>query len=229
MPKVDIDYSNTIIYKITCKNPNITDVYVGHTTNFVQRKCAHKQNCIKEQCKLYTTIRNNGGWVNWTMEIINFFNCKDHYEARLKEQEYFELLHATLNSIQPMPKPKSKPIKEVKNNETSNLFACECCDYTTGFSKDYTKHLLTSKHQILQNTINNPTSNIVNSKTYLCNCGKQYKHSSSLYAHKTKCAFIHKSDPIPEKEEPTNKELLTMILQSNLDIKQLLIQLVKNP
>ena len=28
MPKVEIDYSNTIIYKITCNDSNITDVYV---------------------------------------------------------------------------------------------------------------------------------------------------------------------------------------------------------
>ena len=50
MPNVEIDYSTTIIYKITCKNPAITDVvYVGHTTNFVQRKHAHKQNCINNK------------------------------------------------------------------------------------------------------------------------------------------------------------------------------------
>ena len=46
MPKTDIDYSNTIIYKITCKDPTVNEVYVGHTTNFVQRKYSHKQNCI---------------------------------------------------------------------------------------------------------------------------------------------------------------------------------------
>ena len=68
MPKIEIDYSNTIIYKITCKDPNITDVYVGHTTNFVQRKHAHKQSCINNKssnhkCKLYEVIRNNGGWM----------------------------------------------------------------------------------------------------------------------------------------------------------------------
>ena len=51
MPKVEIDYSNTIIYKITCKDPSITDVYVGHTTNFVQRKHCHKQSC------------NNNNWI----------------------------------------------------------------------------------------------------------------------------------------------------------------------
>ena len=43
MSKKDIDYSNTIIYKITCKDENVTDVYVGHTINFVQRKHAHWQ------------------------------------------------------------------------------------------------------------------------------------------------------------------------------------------
>ena len=99
MPKIEIDYSNTIIYKITCKDPNILDVYVGHTTNFVQRKHAHKQSCINNKssnhkCKLYEVIRNNGGWINWDMEIIHFCNCADHYEARKKEQEYFELLKA---------------------------------------------------------------------------------------------------------------------------------------
>ena len=59
MTKVNIDYSNTIIYNITCKNITVTDIYVGHTTNFVQRKESHKQNCKNNQCKLYTTIKNN--------------------------------------------------------------------------------------------------------------------------------------------------------------------------
>ena len=107
MPKVEIDYSTTIIYKITCNETNVKDVYVGHTTNFVQRKHAHKQSCINEKspnnkCKLYDVIRNNGGWINWNMEIIHFCNCKNQYEARIKEQEYFVLLNANLNSVEPM-------------------------------------------------------------------------------------------------------------------------------
>ena len=77
MPKTDIDYSNTIIYKITCCDETIKDVYVGHTTNFVQRKHAHKQGCNNPKssnydCKLYNTMRERGGWNNWKMEIINF-------------------------------------------------------------------------------------------------------------------------------------------------------------
>ena len=82
MPKLELDYSNTIIYKIACKDPSITDVYVGHTTNFVQRKQSHKQSCYntKSSCynlKLYKTIRQHGNWSNWEMSIVNFYNCKN--------------------------------------------------------------------------------------------------------------------------------------------------------
>ena len=52
MPKVEIDYSQTIIYKICCKDPNITDIYIGHTSNFIQRKHNHKTNCCNIVVKL---------------------------------------------------------------------------------------------------------------------------------------------------------------------------------
>ena len=89
MPENDIDYSNTIIYKITCKDKTIKDLYVGHTTNFVQRKKCHKISCISKTAinnnyKLYRIIRENGGWENWNMEIVNFFNCKNLMEAKTK-------------------------------------------------------------------------------------------------------------------------------------------------
>jgi GIY-YIG catalytic domain. len=107
MPKIDIDYSNTIIYKIYCKDPLIKDVYVGQTVNFVQRKIAHKLTCnnINSQgynLKLYKTIRQHGNWSNWNMNIVNFYNCKNSFEARQKEQEHFISLGATLNTIEPL-------------------------------------------------------------------------------------------------------------------------------
>jgi hypothetical protein len=150
MPKIDIDYSNTIIYKITCNDVNNKEVYVGHTTNFVQRKYAHKQSCINEKsanykCKLYEVIRNNGGWNNWKMEIINFFNCKNHYEARIKEQEFFVSLNATLNSIEPFPKPKPKPLIEEKKEPLT--FYCDKCNIYCNTLNLLELHNLTKKHK----------------------------------------------------------------------------------
>ena len=215
MTKLEIDYSNTIIYKISCKDSNITDVYVGHTTNFVQRKHSHKQNCINEKSssysfKLYKTIRSNGGWDNWKMEIVDFFNCKDQYEARKKEQEYFELLNSTLNSIEPIPKQKicNKKVKEslfycetcniycattklfeIHNHtkhmtcsDSLNKYYCQQCNYFTSKKTNYTKHLSTNKHKICKYDIYLPEND----------CEKSTKVKENDY--KCKCGKSYKYD-----------------------------------
>jgi hypothetical protein len=101
MPKDDIDYSNTIIYKIYCKNPSVTNIYVGHTTNFTQRKYTHKVCCKNEsnKTKIYDIIRNNGGWENWEMEEIAKYNCKNSAEARKRENEHCINLKVNMNDV----------------------------------------------------------------------------------------------------------------------------------
>jgi hypothetical protein len=170
MPKNEIDYSNTIIYKITCKNTAIKDLYVGHTTNFVQRKHAHKQSCINNkspnhESKLYQAIRKNEGWDNWNMEIINFFNCADHYEARIKEQEYFISLNANLNSIEPLPKPK------IKNNITTpsnQLYFCNTCNINCTTPKIFDNHNKTNKHLKMESELAEKTQ--ISNLKFVCEC-----------------------------------------------------------
>ena len=103
MPKIAIDYANTIIYKIVCNDLTITDCYVGHTTNFVQRRREHKSSCMNEKgrqynWKLYIAIRANGGWLNYSMVEIEKFKCADVNEACAKEREHYEKLNSILNS-----------------------------------------------------------------------------------------------------------------------------------
>ena len=52
-------------------------------------------------------------------------------------------------------------------------------DYSTSRQSHYDRHLQTDKHKILQN----PTTKSFETK-WNCNCGKKYKHSSTLYANK---------------------------------------------
>ena len=48
MPKKEIDYSKCLIYKIQhLENDKL--LYVGHTTNFTQRKYAHNYNTINNK------------------------------------------------------------------------------------------------------------------------------------------------------------------------------------
>ena len=106
MPRLPTNYSNTIIYKLCCNDPSITDVYVGHTTNFTRRKQEHKSFCNNENGKkynvyIYTFIRDNGGWNNWSMIEIEKISCIDTNDAKKNERKYIELLGATLNKQLP--------------------------------------------------------------------------------------------------------------------------------
>ena len=104
MPRKAIDYSNTHFYKIVCKDLNITDCYVGHTTDFIKRKYTHRQACINPNVRfhnldLYKTIRENGDWDNWDMVLISTENISNSLEARKREREYTEELKANLNMV----------------------------------------------------------------------------------------------------------------------------------
>jgi hypothetical protein len=123
MPRLPIDYSKTIIYKIVCNDLNITDVYVGSTTDFIRRKGQHKTVCNNEKSKkynlkVYQSIRQNGGWDNFTMIEIEKYPCNDSNEAHARERYYLELLNSTLNiqiptrNIQEYYKDNKDKIKE---------------------------------------------------------------------------------------------------------------------
>jgi hypothetical protein len=150
MPNVKIDYSNTIFYKIYCKDSNISDLYIGHTTNFVQRKHGHKQSCINPKainhnCKLYKVIRDNSGWDNWNMDIIAFHNCEDLLSAKRYEQQYYKDYKANLNSIEPLPLPKPKENIIIEKKEKQILY-CNVCKIYFGTKKLYDIHNNTKKH-----------------------------------------------------------------------------------
>jgi hypothetical protein len=124
------------IYKICCDDlPDF--VYVGSTKAFRQRKMSHKKDCKNENSskfnlKLYTTIRENGGWDNWRMVIIEDCGEITFTQARIKEEEYRVKLNANLNS-QKCKGNKKEYNKEYRENNKELIlksqqktFICEC-------------------------------------------------------------------------------------------------------
>jgi len=106
MPRKEIDYSNTIMYKIVCNDLNVKDLYVGHTTEFSKRKYKHKYSCNTEahhthNYQVYKIIRANGGWDNWTMVEIEKHPCNDANEARKRERFWLESLKGNINTVIP--------------------------------------------------------------------------------------------------------------------------------
>lgn len=95
--------SNYCIYKIFCKDNNIKDVYVGSTKQLKQRITTHKTtlnnpNNPHNKYKLYTTIRQNGGWENWSHEVLEELDNTSRLDARKREEYWTNLLGATLNT-----------------------------------------------------------------------------------------------------------------------------------
>ena len=102
MPRLPTDYSKTVIYVLKCKDDNVTEEYIGSTTDFTKRKNQHKSDCNNEnrRCynqKNYKFIRENGGWSNWLMIELEKYPCNDKREAEYREEKIRVERNATLN------------------------------------------------------------------------------------------------------------------------------------
>jgi hypothetical protein len=131
-----VNYNNSIIYKLCCKDINVKDIYVGSTTNFTKRKQKHKSDCNNENSKnynfnVYKFIRNNGGWDNWDMVVVERYECNDKLELHKKERDILEQLGATLNMCIP-----NRSIKEYqKEYQKTDKFK----EYQKEYQKEYHK------------------------------------------------------------------------------------------
>jgi predicted GIY-YIG superfamily endonuclease len=91
------------IYKIVCNDVSCLEFYVGSTTCFRKRKYSHKSRCnnpndIRYNSKIYNDIRENGGWDNWRMVILEEMIDTTKIQANIREEHYRLKLCATLNS-----------------------------------------------------------------------------------------------------------------------------------
>lgn len=100
MPRTNVCYKNTVIYKIVCYNSEeCNEIYVGSTTDFTKRKASHKSLCNKgDTSKIYIIIRENGGWNNWRMLEVKKFPCENGNEAHSEEEKVRIELKSTMNT-----------------------------------------------------------------------------------------------------------------------------------
>ena len=116
-------YNKTVFYKIVCKDENIKDLYVGHTTDFKERLRNHKSCCCNPHSKqytyrIYTFIRENGGWDNFKMVIVEERNMNNKKEAEDHERYLINILEANLNSCIPgRNKQESDKQYRIKNKD----------------------------------------------------------------------------------------------------------------
>ena len=114
--------------------------------------------------------------------------------------------------------------------KNAKYFECDTCDFKCSNKNDYSRHLLTRKHEILQNTTE---KNVKNSLNFICECGKEYKHHSSLWNHKKKCNFkIKETEEIKTYEnidtDLNDKNLILTLIQQNNELQKQMLEVIKN-
>ncbi len=98
------DYRNSCVYRFIY---NDITYYVGSTVNYDKRYGEHKCACnningIPYNYPLYAFMRNNGGFEEFTMDIIQYYpDCESDLELRILEQHYYDIYNPSLNTIRP--------------------------------------------------------------------------------------------------------------------------------
>jgi hypothetical protein len=190
MPKQPINYENTIIYKLVCKDLNVKDLYVGHTTNFIKRKCCHRESCSNPESnaynfRVYDFIRKNGDWNNWDMIEVEKYPCKDKKEATARERYWYEELKGTLNSN--VPTRTMREYREEKKEKISQ-------NKKEWYEKNKEKYQNDEKYvekrrewvnKSYRNTIDKIKKRVSERVNCEC-CGKELRRDS-LWKHRKSC------------------------------------------
>jgi hypothetical protein len=102
MPRKPIDWSKALFYRLVCRDPTITECYVGSTTNETKRRANHKTHCTNKNDRdhnlyVYRFIRDHGGWQNWQLIVIEQRPVNNKKESLIRERFFVEQYKAKLN------------------------------------------------------------------------------------------------------------------------------------
>lgn len=145
MPRIPNDFTKEMMfYIIKCNNLELTDVYIGSTFNFTNRKSEHKKKSTHHHYKIYQYIRENGGWDNFNMTLIERRICRDMLEARQYEQHLIEQHKSSLNTIKAFRKETKKEADHLtylkyaeQYKEKHNKYYTENEDTIKAYQKQY--------------------------------------------------------------------------------------------
>lgn len=183
-------YEKAVIYKLCCLDPEIKECYVGSTCNLYLRKSQHKHSCNNPNdkyynFKVYQFIRENGGWNNWQMILLEQYPCNSKLEMHMRERYWFENLGATLNSQYPN---RTKKEWEEANPEKVKEYQKEYREANPEYQKEYreTNAEQLKEYQKKYREANAEKIRERKSEKIKCKCGAEINYSSMSNHRKTK-------------------------------------------
>lgn len=176
-----VKYDKSSIYKICCKDVNVKGEYVGSTTNMQRRKTQHKHNCYNDKKKdynqrVYSYIRDNGGWENWDFIEVEKFIATDKNHLHTRERYWIELLKSELNCSIPMRTNKEWHIDNREYmKEYKKKYAEDNREHIVEYNKEYyTENSDKIKERSSKNyDINKDKINEKLKEKVTCECGSE--------------------------------------------------------
>jgi hypothetical protein len=128
-------------------------------------------------------------------------------------------------------------IKPKISEKSAYTFYCNYCDYGSCKKSNYNTHILSAKHNRVTNGYTKRQNSakiqpeLCNDNNFICECGKMYQHRQGLWRHKNKCSNKNNDNTIllnNTKNEPTDKELILMLIKENSELKNMMIKVIEN-
>jgi len=151
------NYKRSKIYMIYCEDDGVDEFYIGSSTDLLNRVRVHKHDCNNPDRenynnKLYTYIRENFGFDNFTVKTLERYSCENDLQLRQREQKWIDELKPTLNQkkayislIEQQQKNRDKSTefrkenREVINQKMKENIKCDNCDKITDYGH-YARH-----------------------------------------------------------------------------------------
>ena len=177
------NYNESRIYKIWCNLEGIDEIYIGSSARFIERCKLHESDCNninspRYSYKLYQYIRNNGGFQNFKIHVIQEFPCENRTALNIREEYWKKELQPTLNTNRAhLSKNELRDChnKAVKKHYTNNkthirskakqVIQCSHCDKT--HTKENKSHHQKTKYckNYKSTTSESSSESIINSES----------------------------------------------------------------
>ena len=108
-------------------------------------------------------------------------------------------------------------------------YICNACDYKTSRKSQYERHLMTSKHKMTTEGLQNGLQKVPKSSKNICECGKEFSNRQNLYRHKKTCEIKPENITmsVEEKTSENNQysgDLILELLKQNQEFKELILE-----
>lgn len=193
MPRLPIDYSKAFIYKLCCKDKSIDECYIGSSTNWINRKNSHKNDCNNVKLKTYNQkkyvfIRENGGFDNWEMILIHNYPCNTSQELKMEEERVRCEYHNNINSYRAY---RTEEEKKEYDRQTSKKYRIDNVEQLKQYRID-NKDKIKENHKQYYN--NNKDKRLKYHKHY-------YNNNKDKLKEYDKQRYIDNRDKILEKNK----------------------------